>query len=504
MASITELPPQHRQRNGCRMLSLPCSSCQCFMQTGNPNELQVTWISSDGQDQDPTLWYRSNAMSHTEALRQQPSAISYSPGDICGESDIKLLRDPGIIYSAVMTDLTPNTAYTYWYGFDNTSSEDILSPKRAITSPQPTTNTGQQTTCRMIAFADMGVWLDKHLVNWQSKPVVDLIQRMINNTDKRIDMIAHIIDIPYTDATSKKHVWEKFFYHIESIATLVPYHVAIGHGEYDHTSTPSSRKSKGVETQKKPTWSNYGNNYADVCGVPMAERFPMPQSPGSNGVFWYGVNVANVHFVMISTEHDLSPGSVQLNWLRYDLSAVNRATQPWVIVAGHRPLYNNEKRQKDDDLPVQLKLREILNPVFAEFDVNLYVCGHYHNYVRTTPISRNGSVTSVGTVHITVGTGGADLGSGQYHSVPWVAKNLTTFGVISIETVGPERMIVQFVSSSGTVLDSTILNLPSKPSTTQPHVTGISAGSSDSLPSTYTVVLTVHTLCLTYMIMIMT
>ena len=29
--------------------------------------------------------------------------------------------------------------------------------------------------------------------------------------------------------------------------------------------------------------------------------------------------------------------------------------------------------------PVQLKLREILNPVFAEFDVNLYVCGHYHN-----------------------------------------------------------------------------------------------------------------------------
>ncbi|XP_065178654.1 uncharacterized protein LOC135809269 [Sycon ciliatum] len=494
-----------------------------FSKTGSFSELQVTWVSTDVSNQGPSLWYRKQTDPDSKAVKKQAAATTYAAGDMCGGGAAivypNAFRSPGIIYSAVMTGLTPNTAYTYWYGTD-CSSTRILSPKRTITSPQPVTNTGEQTTCRMIAFADMGVWGGSHSLPTDStaKSVVDLIQRMWINTGKKIDMIAHVGGI--SSAAGRGYVWERFFYLIEPIATLVPYHVGIGSPEYGHRSTPSHRDPSGARVSYNPGWGNYGDDYSDgECGVPVSKRFHMPQSPGSNGVFWYSVNVANVHFVMISTEHDLSPGSVQYNWLKSDLGAINRATQPWVVVAGHRPLYNNEKRQKDDDLPVQLKLREILNPVFAEFDVNLYVCGHYHNYVRTTPISRNGSVTSVGTVHVTVGTGGADLGSGQYHPVPWVAKNLTTFGVISIETVGIERMIVQFVSSSGTVLDSIVMNPlsygTSKPSTTQPpatmkqlpqctcHVTGISAGSSDSLPSTYTVVL-VHTLCLTYMIMIMT
>ncbi|XP_065180306.1 uncharacterized protein LOC135810798 [Sycon ciliatum] len=428
--------------------------------TGSPGELRITWVSSNASSADPSVWYRKENEPDSTALRISAlPGTTYAAGDLCGGAAATVnpnkFRDPGLIYSAVMTGLTPNTAYTYWYGSDD-NGKLTLSPEQNITTPQATTNTGQQTTCRIIAFADMGVWGGKNVsslpTNSKSKSVVDLIQNRWLNDSGTIDMIAHVGGLSH--ATGKGYVWERFFYRIEPVATRVPYHVGVGNYEYGYVGQPTANDPSGVKVSYKPSWANYGNDSNGECGVPTAERFHMPQSPGSNGVFWYSVDVANVHFVMISTEHDLSPGSVQYNWLKSDLGAINRATQPWVVVAGHRPLYNNEKRQQDDDLPVQRKLREFLNPVFAEFSVNLYVCGHYHNYVRTAPISSNGSVVSTGTVHITAGTGGADLGTGEYHPVPWAVKNLTTFGVISIETSGPQTMAVEFVSTTGSVLDS--------------------------------------------------
>jgi phosphodiesterase/alkaline phosphatase D-like protein len=49
-----------------------------------------------------------------------------------------------------------------------------------------------------------------------------------------------------------------------------------------------------------------------------------------------------VHFIMISTEHDLSPGSRQYVWLQEDLRNIDRSRTPWVILGGHRPMYTSE------------------------------------------------------------------------------------------------------------------------------------------------------------------
>jgi phosphodiesterase/alkaline phosphatase D-like protein len=46
-----------------------------------------------------------------------------------------------------------------------------------------------------------------------------------------------------------------------------------------------------------------------------------------------------VHFIMISTEHDLIPYSRQYEWLQQDLKNINRSKTPWVILGGHRPMY---------------------------------------------------------------------------------------------------------------------------------------------------------------------
>ena len=68
----------------------------------------------------------------------------------------------------------------------------------------------------------------------------------------------------------------------------------------------------------------------------------MPQSKLSNGVFWYSYDFGNVHTVVISSEHDLSHGSPQFDFLLRDLKNVDRSVTPWVVLETHRPLYEGE------------------------------------------------------------------------------------------------------------------------------------------------------------------
>ena len=68
----------------------------------------------------------------------------------------------------------------------------------------------------------------------------------------------------------------------------------------------------------------------------------MPATNGSNGVFWYSYDMGPVHTAVVSSEHDLAPGSPQHEWLQTDLKAVNRTLTPWLIVESHRPMYQGE------------------------------------------------------------------------------------------------------------------------------------------------------------------
>ena len=69
-----------------------------------------------------------------------------------------------------------------------------------------------------------------------------------------------------------------------------------------------------------------GNDSGGECGVTTARRFIMPGAPlgstssnspagnhasESNPPFWYSFDYGSVHFVMLSTEHDITPGSAQ-------------------------------------------------------------------------------------------------------------------------------------------------------------------------------------------------
>ena len=68
--------------------------------------------------------------------------------------------------------------------------------------------------------------------------------------------------------------------------------------------------------------------------------FPASQAPSFH--FRYSYDYGLVHFIMMSTEHDMGNGSKQYTWLENDLKNVNRAKTPWIIIAGHRPMYTSQ------------------------------------------------------------------------------------------------------------------------------------------------------------------
>ena len=65
----------------------------------------------------------------------------------------------------------------------------------------------------------------------------------------------------------------------------------------------------------------------------------------------------------------------QLKWIDKTL---NKATEDWVIVAGHHPMYADTKK----DLIEQKDMQERLLPILQRYKskVAIYVCGHIHNF----------------------------------------------------------------------------------------------------------------------------
>ena len=79
----------------------------------------------------------------------------------------------------------------------------------------------------------------------------------------------------------------------------------------------------------------------------------------------YGFDYGNVHVVMMSTEHDFTANSEQLQFLDDHLKTVNREKTPWLIFAGHRPMYVDSTYTKGraTDQPVATLLRKYVEPL---------------------------------------------------------------------------------------------------------------------------------------------
>lgn len=155
-------------------------------------------------------------------------------------------------------------------------------------------------------------------------------------------------------------------------------------------------------------------------------RYRMPQQTGRSeglGNFYWSYEHGPVKYVSMCTEVGLeknlcnyAPGSAQYKWLQHEFATINRTKTPWLILAGHRPMYSSDR--DTDSGPLQM----YIEPLIIKYKVDLELSGHMHctevsapvnnNVPNMTGVTINGPTSFVYSqpslpVHITAGTLGA-------------------------------------------------------------------------------------------------
>jgi 3',5'-cyclic AMP phosphodiesterase CpdA len=206
-------------------------------------------------------------------------------------------------------------------------------------------------------------------------------------------------------------------------------------GEIDRVKSVFEEPYKPLLSQGVEFRAVLGNH--DIItdnGVPQIEYAPfhMPDR-------YYTFRQGPVQFFGIDTNVN-SPWKQQLAWLEQNLAASDAA---WKIVFGHHPIYSsghygNTQAFIDD-----------LSPLFAKYSVQLYLCGHDHDYERSKDIQ--------GTTYIVHG-GGA-------HTRP-VSKQATTAYAIAkrsfvVLEVYDREIVTEAVGTDGKVFDRGRISLKS-------------------------------------------
>ena len=210
--------------------------------------------------------------------------------------------------------------------------------------------------------------------------------------------------------------------------------------------------AKSLQVTWYPVLGNHDYNLnpdAQVAYSRVSNRWTMP---GRYYDTAYALNGDSVLFVFIDTDpierefrkqpYDsvkFKAGSVtdQLNWLKKILSS-SRAR--WKIVVGHNPLHTGGGRRH---ISRTRKMRAILQPLFHQYGVNLYLSGHEHHLEYLKP---------KGPTHYIISGAASETGH-----VGWL-KRYRRFGArkrgFVTFSLNKEKLLIQFISDKGKLLYS--------------------------------------------------
>ncbi|PKA56335.1 putative inactive purple acid phosphatase 24 [Apostasia shenzhenica] len=390
--------------------------------------MRLTWVSGDSSPQHVQYADGQSTDSEVSTFRQDDMCSELSPAKDFG------WHDPGYIHTAIMTGLQPSTSYFYKYGSDSVGwSKDI----NFRTPPAA----GANETI-FLAFGDMGkAPLDQsveHYIQPGSRSVAEAMADEV--AAGNIDSILHIGDISY--ATGFLVEWDFFLSLITPVAGQVSYMTAIGNHERDYKDSGSVYETP---------------DSGGECGVAYESYFKMPTSAKDKP--WYSFEQASAHITVISTENDWNETSEQYQWMKNDLSSVNRTRTPWLIFTGHRPMYSS-----NDGIPpsVDHTFVDTVEPLLIQNKVDLVLFGHVHNYERTCAIYQNeckampakdkdgldfyNNSNYTAPVHVIIGMAGFTLDGFAKQVDDWSLVRISEFGYTKVHAT-KENLSVQLISS---------------------------------------------------------
>lgn len=151
---------------------------------------------------------------------------------------------------------------------------------------------------------------------------------------------------------------------------------------------------------------------------------------------YYSFRRGLAHFFALDTNEN-SDWDQQLAWLK---STLANSDAPWKIIYGHHPIYSSGSRHGNSP-----DLIEKLCPIFQQYAVQLYCCGHDHNYERTHPIQ--------GTTYLISGAGSGTRPVGKS---AWTAYSEEILSFASVQ-VHPDKLLITGLDRQNNVIDQGVI-----------------------------------------------
>jgi hypothetical protein len=157
-----------------------------------------------------------------------------------------------------------------------------------------------------------------------------------------------------------------------------------------------------------------------------------------NGEEYYRFTKGNVAFYSLNSNY---MDARQLKWLEGELS---KDASGWKICFFHHPLYSSGGKHGSD-----VKLREVVEPLFLKYGVNAVFAGHDHFYERIKP--------QKGIYYFVSGAGGNLRNGDVKKGSPLTEKAFDTDMSFMLLEVAGDRMHFQVISRTGETVDSGVL-----------------------------------------------
>jgi predicted MPP superfamily phosphohydrolase len=158
-----------------------------------------------------------------------------------------------------------------------------------------------------------------------------------------------------------------------------------------------------------------------------------------DGKLYYSFNpAAEVRFFAFESSY---PVPEQIKWLEDELK---KSTSKWKIVYFHHPLYSSGGRHGSD-----VRLREVLEPLFVRYNVSVVFTGHDHFYERVKP--------QKGITYFVIGAGGK-LREGDIDPRSGItAKGYEADLTFMAGEIIDDQMYFNVISRTGQTVDSGVL-----------------------------------------------
>jgi predicted MPP superfamily phosphohydrolase len=247
---------------------------------------------------------------------------------------------------------------------------------------------------------------------------------------------------------------------VEDIQAKAP-EIVLGLGDYIYNDDSADCWLEIVEPIDNIMKIAIGNHETGAILTELMEHYGLTDQ-------YYSFDYQNVHITVMSDYVPDEIGSEQHDFVQNDLAKA--AADPnidWIVVSHHSQKYASTQNY---DIPDENEWNTIYHPLFEQYNVDLVLQGHQHNYQRTYPIkynidtpinpiitdrNRSTYTNPEGQIYLTVGTGGASLHSLNGNKAPYIiTAQDEVYGFLNVDITnnnndGTTTLVGTFYSNNG-------------------------------------------------------